>query len=94
MLCCFTGPNLCAAAPLLPNYFTRIWQTEDGLPDNAVTAIVQTREGYLWFGTYGGLARFDGASFTVFDNNNTPEMHSSRVTSLFEDAAGNLWIGC
>ncbi len=77
----------------MPSYFLRVWQTEDGLPENVVTAIVQTHDGYLWVGTYDGLARFDGASFTVFDNNNTPEMSSSRVISLFEDREGNLWIG-
>ena len=77
----------------LPDYFTRVWQTQDGLPNNAVTAIVQTRDGYLWLATYDGLVRFDGVSFTTFDNSNTPEMHSSRITSLFEDARGNLWIG-
>jgi len=76
------------------DYFTRVWQTQDGLPNNAVTSILQTRDGYLWLATYDGLARFDGVNFTVFDNSNTPEMRSSRITSLFEDAAGNLWIGC
>ena len=86
-------PGLRAADSTLPSYFLRVWQTEDGLPENVVTAIVQTRDGYLWLGTYDGLARFDGANFTVFDNNNTPEMSSSRVISLFEDRAGNLWIG-
>jgi signal transduction histidine kinase/ligand-binding sensor domain-containing protein len=70
-----------------------VWQADDGLPQNGVTAIVQTRDGYLWIGTYGGLARFDGVRFAVFDNNNTPEMFSSRVTSLFEDSSGVLWIG-
>ena len=78
----------------LPDYFTRVWQTQDGLPNNAVTAIVQTRDGYLWLATYDGLARFDGVNFVIFDNSNTPELRSSRVTSLFEDAAGNMWIGC
>ena len=78
----------------LPEYFTRVWQTQDGLPNNAVTAIVQTRDGYLWLATYDGLARFDGVNFVIFDNSNTPEMRSSRMTSLFEDAAGNMWIGC
>ena len=48
-----------------PNYFIGAWQTEDGLPQNSVTAVVQTRDGYLWLGTYSGLARFDGARFTV-----------------------------
>ena len=76
-----------------PNYITRVWQHDDGLPQNAVSAIVQTQDGYLWIGTYSGLARFDGVRFVVFDNNNTPEMYSSRVTSLYEDDEGSLWIG-
>ena len=79
------------AAP--PNYFIRTWQVESGLPQNKVTAVVQTRDGYLWLGTYSGLARFDGVNFTIFDDNNTPELHGSRVTSLFEAADGTLWIG-
>ena len=77
----------------LPGYFTRLWRTEDGLPNDAVSAIAQTRDGYLWLATYDGLARFDGVTFTRFDTSTTPEMHSTRVTSLFEDAEGNLWIG-
>ncbi len=76
-----------------PEYFTRTWSVEDGLPQNAVTAIVQTRDGYLWLGTYSGLVRFDGVHFKVFDNSNTPGLHSRRVTSLFEDREGRLWIG-
>jgi hypothetical protein len=50
------------AAP--PNYFTRTWQVEQGLPQNKVTAVVQTRDGYLWVGTYNELAWFDGVRFT------------------------------
>jgi signal transduction histidine kinase/ligand-binding sensor domain-containing protein len=68
-------------------------QTEDGLPQNTVAAIVQTRDGYLWLGTYSGLARFDGVRFTSFDGGNTPEMQSPHVTALFEAADGALWIG-
>src|ERR1022692_2496227 len=76
-----------------PDYFTRTWQVEQGLPQNKVTTVVQTHDDYLWVGTYNGLARFDGVRFTVFDDNNTPELHSSRITSLFETADGTLWIG-
>jgi signal transduction histidine kinase/ligand-binding sensor domain-containing protein len=76
-----------------PNYFIRTWQVENGLPQNKVTAVVQTRDGYLWLSTYNGLVRFDGVRFTVFDDANTPELRSSRVTSLFEAADGVLWIG-
>ncbi|MGC9942133.1 MAG: two-component regulator propeller domain-containing protein [Verrucomicrobiota bacterium] len=77
----------------LPNYFLRTWSTDEGLPANAVTAIVQTHDGYLWIGTYGGLARFDGVRFTVFNSANDPALQSDRVTSLFEDASNTLWIG-
>ncbi len=77
----------------LPHYFTRSWKTEDGLPDNAVTTVVQTRDGYIWAGTYGGLVRFDGERFVVFNSASTPGLQSDRVTSLFEDSRGALWIG-
>ena len=82
-----------AAEPGPPNYFFRSWKTEHGLPDNAVTAVVQTRDGYLWAGTYGGLARFDGVRFTVYNSASTPGLQSDRITSLFEDAKGTVWIG-
>jgi signal transduction histidine kinase/ligand-binding sensor domain-containing protein len=76
-----------------PQYFQHLWQTEEGLPQNAITAIVQTRDGYLWLGTYGGLVRFDGVRFARFDSSTTPELRSSRITSLYEDLEGTLWIG-
>jgi ligand-binding sensor domain-containing protein/signal transduction histidine kinase len=66
---------------------------EDGLPENTVSAVVQTRDSYLWLGSYGGLARFDGVRFTVFNNDNAPEMRDNAVTSLFEAQDGALWIG-
>ncbi len=75
------------------DYFVKILQSQDGLPQSAVSAIIQTRDGYLWLGTYSALARFDGVSFRVFDNSTTPELQNSRVTSLFESPDGALWIG-
>jgi len=41
-----------------PTYLIDTWETEDGLPQNTATAMVQTPDGYLWFGTFGGLGRF------------------------------------
>ena len=81
----FAGP--------LPNYVTRTWTTDDGLPDSSVTAVLQSHDGYLWLGTCSGLARFDGVHFTVFDSSNTPELQGPNVTALFEDAEGTIWIG-
>jgi signal transduction histidine kinase/ligand-binding sensor domain-containing protein/CheY-like chemotaxis protein len=70
-----------------------VWRTEDGLPQNTVPAIVQSRDGYLWAGTELGLVRFDGLRFTVFDKSNTPELKSNVVDALLEDRSGDLWIG-
>jgi ligand-binding sensor domain-containing protein/signal transduction histidine kinase len=69
------------------------WDTDDGLPQNSVIALLQDRYGYLWLGTLNGLVRFDGVRFTVFDENNTPGLPNSRIVHLFEDRESNLWIG-
>lgn len=74
-------------------YSVDVWTTENDLPQNSVMAIAQTRDGYLWLGTLNGLVRFDGSRFTVFDENNTPGLKSSRIFRLFEDSQTNLWIG-
>lgn len=71
----------------------RRWDTQDGLPDNTINTILQTRDGYLWLGTDRGLARFDGVDFEVFDAWNTGALHSERISALAEDADGGLWIG-
>lgn len=77
----------------LTQYMLDHWQVKEGLPQNSVNAIVQTRDGYVWLGTYEGLVRFNGNSFTLFDRGNTPELRSNRITSLCEDTRGRLWIG-
>ncbi len=74
-------------------YGSRTWQTDEGLPQNAVQAIAQTRDGYLWVGTIRGLARFDGVRFTVFDPQNTPALKHASVTALCQSRNGSLWIG-
>ncbi len=72
-------------------YSIDVLQVEDGLPGNTVTSIAQTPDGYLWFGTFQGLVRFDGVRFTVFDST-TPGLESERATRLFVDRAGSLWV--
>ena len=69
------------------------WTTANGLPQNSVVAITQTRDGYLWFATLDGLVRYDGMRFTVFDRSNTPGFATNRCYALFEDKDGTLWIG-
>ncbi len=70
----------------------RIWQTDEGLPQNTVRSILQTRDGFLWMATDGGVARFDGIQFAVFNRSNTAQIHSNEIHSLSQDSRGVLWI--
>jgi ligand-binding sensor domain-containing protein/signal transduction histidine kinase len=86
---------VCAAARAddLAGYTRRVWQASDGLPEQTVQAFAQTPDGYLWIGTTGGLVRFDGAQFTVFDRQNTPALRENSVFCLMVSRDGALWIG-
>ena len=72
-----------AARPAGPafEYTARLWQTDEGLPNNYVRAIVQTPDGYLWVGTSAGLARFDGLRFTSFNPRNTPPLQNGNISA-------------
>ena len=74
-------------------YHVESWTTENGLPQNVVGAIHQTRDGYIWLATRDGLVRFDGVRFTVFDRNNSPGIRNNRFTVLYEAADGAIWAG-
>jgi len=89
----FMGRELSWSMPRVSDYVIRVWHEEAGLPQDSVTSVLQTRDGYIWIGTYSALARFDGVRFTIYDTSNTPGMHCCRVTSLFEARDGTLWIG-
>jgi PAS domain S-box-containing protein len=70
-----------------------LWQQADGLPQNYVYTVVQSRDGYLWIGTRSGLARFDGVRFTSFDDRIPGQFKESEVWALAEDRASALWVG-
>ena len=103
--CCHTALVL-AASPLAdlvivrlhaqsprPQYIAKVWQTEQGLPQNSVNAILQDQKGYFWIGTFGGLARFDGERFTVSTPADTRGFGSARILHVAESRSGDLWIG-
>lgn len=73
-------------------YLIRVYQTEDGLPENSATAMVQTQDGYLWFGTFNGLVRFNGVEFQTFDRSNSPGLPGVAIINLHADRAGRLWV--
>ncbi|MFP5227760.1 MAG: two-component regulator propeller domain-containing protein [Acidobacteriota bacterium] len=77
----------------LAQYGYQSWQTDTGLPQNTVHAIVQGRGGFLWIATEGGLVRFDGVDFRTWTRANTPALPSDLIDDLMEDRAGALWIG-
>jgi signal transduction histidine kinase/ligand-binding sensor domain-containing protein len=94
LLCFLPARTLLALDPhkSLTQYSRTSWTQQDGLPQDTIRAMVQTRDGYLWLGTDEGLARFDGYDFTVFTKANG-DLPANSVTSLAADADGSLWIG-
>ena len=89
LICVF---YLCSLRAEGDGYLMDAWDTEKGLPDNYVTSMVQTPDGYLWIGTYNGLVRFDGFRFVTYKPANTPQLGHERIVKLFLDAQGGLWI--
>jgi ligand-binding sensor domain-containing protein/signal transduction histidine kinase len=79
-------------AKAITQYVHSTWRTDEGLPLNAITRILETRDGYLWIGSQNGLARFDGVRFAVFDNTNTTALPDNWISDLVEDRQGTLWI--
>lgn len=75
----------------ITQYLLDVWQDE--LPQATVLTITQTQDGYMWFGTYEGLLRFDGVKFSVFNSANVELMKNNSVSALAEGSDGALWIG-
>jgi signal transduction histidine kinase/ligand-binding sensor domain-containing protein len=73
----------------------QLYSTDNGLPNNSILAILQARDGYLWFTTYLGIVRFDGVRFQVFDGTNTPAIRGTTfaIFCLMQDHTGAIWAG-
>ena len=77
----------------LADYARQTWLMENGLPQNTVQALTQTRDGLVWLGTESGLVRFDGTAFQIFDRNSNPALPSGDIRCLLQTRDGALWIG-
>jgi signal transduction histidine kinase/ligand-binding sensor domain-containing protein len=89
-----SGAIVSTAGPRPPRELFEIWQLGEVTGQHSpITGIVQSRDGYLWLGTYHGLVRFDGVRSVTFDSSNTRGLQNGAITSLFEGADGVLWIG-
>jgi ligand-binding sensor domain-containing protein len=79
--------------PLMSVKMTNL-SIDDGLSQGYISAVLQDRSGYLWIATMGGLNRYDGYSFSVYQNDDdTNSIASNNIQGLFEDSEGQLWIG-
>lgn len=92
LLLCFFS---CAGTAKSQDFQVKYLGIENGLSNNAVTAIFQDHNGFMWFGTYDGLNRFDGYECTVFRNviGDSNSIHSNSINNINEDAGNNIWVG-
>lgn len=69
--------------------------SEQGLSHNVVRCILQDSQGFMWFGTLGGLNRYDGYTFTIYHHlrSDPDSLSSDTITALYQDRMGTLWIG-
>jgi len=75
------------------SYVTRTWTSADGLPGNSIADIMQAKDGYMYFGTYECLVKFDGFDFTNINKYSDSKYSFVSARSIFEDSKGNIWIG-
>ena len=73
-------------------WLARSWQSDDGLPDDSVAGVAQTRDGFLWIGTPSGLARFDGLRFETFSLTNVIAPPNRGIITMQESDRGGLWL--
>ena len=74
-------------------YTRSVWKFQDGLPEDTVQALAETRDGYLWIGTIGGLTRFDGNRSLLNGSNALPSPSVSSVFRLSASQDGGSMVG-
>ena len=92
-LCILFGVENCFAADSLSVRYLGI---DQGLSNNAVTCIYKDHNGYMWFGTYDGLNRYDGYTFHIFRNTigDSTSLSDNHVYCINSDNENKIWVGC
>lgn len=72
-------------------FVSKQWGMNEGLPQSSVNWITQTEDGYLWLATFGGLVRFDGEIFTVFDRSRARGLRSDRIVRIYKTRSEDIW---
>ena len=90
MLCVLMGVLSLSAHE---HYVIQHYSIQNGLSQNTVMAILQDKQGFMWFGTWDGLNRFDGYTFKIYKamNNGQEARVNNRVVMIFEDEAEQIW---
>ena len=75
------------------HYVVQHYSILDGMSQNTVMAILQDKQGFMWFGTWDGLNRFDGYTFEVFKamSNGEAAHVNNRVDWIYEDEKEQIW---
>ena len=93
-LICLIGYQIgCHAQMADEHYYFKNLSVQNGLSQNTVNAILQDKQGFMWFGTKDGLNRYDGLSFRKFkhDDRTRRSIGNNFITALYEDSKGNIW---
>jgi signal transduction histidine kinase/ligand-binding sensor domain-containing protein len=93
MLCAGVTVQAADLRNVLAGYNLTSWSKKDGLPSNAVYAVVQDAEGYLWLATDQGVVRFDGVRFTLWEPLGPTLLPDAPVRALLVARDGSLWVG-
>jgi signal transduction histidine kinase/ligand-binding sensor domain-containing protein len=75
----------------LTQYRQTVWNRLNGLPQSGAMSMTQSRDGYLWFGTQEGLARFDGVRFVLYDRTSAPQLSEAWINLLTTTSDGAVW---
>lgn len=92
-LCALGGAGALARTTALADYFRESLTTRDGLPHNTINAITQSNDGYLWFATWEGAARYDGRNFTVFGRTAQTGLPDAGIRAFNLNDNGDLLLG-
>jgi ligand-binding sensor domain-containing protein/serine phosphatase RsbU (regulator of sigma subunit) len=79
-------------ARTISQYNIEIWNANNGLPTNGALHIIQSKDGYLWLGTFNGLVKFDGVDVTIYDRNNIPELTNNVFEHLLQEDDSTFWF--
>jgi signal transduction histidine kinase/ligand-binding sensor domain-containing protein/CheY-like chemotaxis protein len=82
-----------ASATIYTPYFKNI-TIENGLSNNTVRSITKDADGFMWFGTYDGLCRYDGINFKTYrKEGNNISLNSNKISVLFSNSQNQLYVG-